>query len=102
MARVMTEWSVSIDARSIVSADFGEADAESIIDALASYAPVVSYGHGSVSARLSIASDSAQEAINQALSLFGEAAPGHDIFHVEALLAKDLDRELDLTAMALA
>jgi len=98
----MTEWSVSIDARSIVSADFGESDAESIIDALASHAPVVSYGHGSVTARLSVTGDSAQEAINQALSLFGKAAPDHHIFHVEALLAKDLDREFDPTAMALA
>jgi hypothetical protein len=98
----MTEWSVSIDARSIVSADVGESDAESIIDALASYAPVVSYGRGSVTARLSVAGDSVQEAINQALSLFGKAAPDHDVFHVEAILAKDLDRELDPTAMALA
>ncbi|MDQ2831873.1 MAG: hypothetical protein M3Y74_22840 [Chloroflexota bacterium] len=96
----MIEWSVSIDARS--SADFSEADAESIIDTLAPYAPVMSYGHGSVTARLSVAGDSVQRAIDQALSLFGDAAPGHDIFHVEALLAKDLDRELDPTAMALA
>ncbi len=96
----MVEWSVSIDARS--SIDFSEADAESIIDALASYAPAVSYGHGGVTARLSVAGASVQEAINQALSLFGKAAPDHDVFHVEALLAKDLDRELDPTAMALA
>ena len=96
----MIEWSVSIDARS--SDSFSESNAEAIIDALAPYAPVVSYGHGSVTARLSVAGDSVQRAIDQALSLFGDAAPGHDIFHVEALLAKDLDRELDPTAMALA
>ena len=97
----MIEWSVSIDARSISSSGFGESDAESIIDALAPYAPVVSYGHGSVTARLSVTGDSAQEAIIQALALFSKAAPGHDIFHVEALLAKDLEQELDPTDMAL-
>ena len=96
----MIEWSVSIDARS--SDDFSESDAESIIDVLAPYAPVVSYGHGSVTARLSVLGDSVQRAIDQALSLFSDAAPNHDIFHVEALLAKDLDRELDPAAMALA
>jgi len=95
---MMVELSISIDAGS--GADFGELEAESIIDALSAYAPVVSYGHGTMTARFNVVGDTVQDAINRAVTLFNESAPVHDIYHVEASIAESVDQEATLTPIA--
>jgi len=95
---MMAEWSVSIDAAG--GADFSEREAESIIEGLAAYAPVVSYGHGTVTTRFNVAGDTVEGAINKAVMLFNENAPVHDIRRVEASIAESIGQEAHLTAIA--
>jgi hypothetical protein len=89
---VMVEWSVHIAAES--DDNFGEPEADAIIDALAPYAPAVSYGRGGVTARFNVEAHSAREAVDRALEVFGQTCPALDVFRVEAQTVEGLEQDL--------
>ena len=88
----MAEWSVHVEAQS--GDNFGEPDAESLIETLASYAPAVSYGHGVMTARFNFEAGSAREAVDKALEVLGKSCPTLDVFRVEAQTIEGLEQEL--------
>jgi hypothetical protein len=92
---VMVEWSVHMAAAS--GDDFGEPEADAIIDALAPYAPAVSYGRGGLTARVTVEARSAGEAVDRALEVFGKACPALDVFRVEAQTVEGLEQDLGTT-----
>src|SRR5881397_2705980 len=90
----MAEWIVRVEAES--GDNFGEPEAESIIDALAPHVPAVSYGHGSITVRFNVEAGSAREAVDRALDAFGTACPAMEVFRIEAQTVQGLEQELGM------
>jgi hypothetical protein len=77
----MTEWTVRIEGSGeTITEDLAEA----LVDALAAYAPAVSYGHGRIAATLSVQTPTPQQALAEALAAFTAAAAAVVVSHVEA------------------
>lgn len=77
----MIEWTVRIEGS-------GEAVAEDLadglIDALAPYAPAVSYGHSRIAATLCVRAATPRQALDEALAAFAAVAAAVEVSHVEA------------------
>jgi len=95
----MSGWSVLIEADG--SDTIGDAEVEALIDALATYAPVVSYGRGSLSVRLTVEADSVRHAIDNALDVVTSSPTvnGATIVRVEAQTDESLSQELGIDAV---
>ncbi len=95
----MSGWSVLIEADG--SDTIGDAEVEALIDALATYAPVVSYGRGSLSVRLTVEADSVRHAIDNALDVVTSSptVDGATIVRVEAQTDESLSQELGIDAV---
>ncbi len=92
----MNGWSVLIEADG--STTIGDAEVETLIDALAAYAPVVGYSRGSLSVRLTVEAESVRHAIDSALDVvaFSPAVKGANIVRVEAQTDESLGQELGI------
>src|SRR2546430_681426 len=89
---MMAEWSVHIAAER--GDNWGEPEAEGIIEALAPYAPAVSYGQSDMTTRFNVEARSAREAVDKALEVFGQTCPALEVFRVEAQTVEGLEQEL--------
>ncbi len=92
----MNGWSVLIEADG--SDTIGDAEVETLLDALAAYAPVVSYGRGSLSIRLTVEADSVRHAIDNALDVVTSSPSVNvaSIVRVEAQTDESLGQELGI------
>jgi hypothetical protein len=68
----MHAWTVHIEGQ-FETAD--EALAERVIDAMAPYAPAVSYGHGRIGVTLSVIAATPQQAVFEATAAFARVIP---------------------------
>ena len=89
--RAMREWSIAISGAAAIS----EENADDLLDALADRAPVVSFGPTGMSVRFNVTASTAQEAVEQALELFGGLSVPLDIEALEAETAEALERHIN-------